>query len=79
MPAGLPFPAAGVAFALGMIGIQLVRSRRGLQQLLLPPVAALFFTFGLPLLLTPFAVHVRYVFFVVLIGAMVALYEWVTP
>jgi uncharacterized membrane protein YczE len=75
---GFPFPA-GTVFVLGVVAIHAVRSRRILQASVFPPVAALFFAIGLPLIVTPFAPLVRYVFFLVLIGAAVALYKWVMP
>jgi hypothetical protein len=72
---GHPLPV-GTLFALGLVGIQALRGHHVLQQCLVPPVAALFFAFGLPLIMTPFAPHIRYVFFLVMISAAVALYEW---
>jgi hypothetical protein len=75
---GFPFPA-GAVFVVGVVAIHAVRARRTLQVMLFPPVAALFFAIGLPLIVTPFAPLVRYVFFLVLIGSAVALYEWVMP
>jgi hypothetical protein len=72
---GHPLPV-GTLFTLGLVGIQALRRHYVLQRLLAPPVAALFFAFGFPLLLTPFPTEVRYAFFLVMIGAAVAIYEW---
>jgi hypothetical protein len=69
-------PAVGTLFVLGLVAIQALRRHSILQRLLGPPVAALFFAFGLPLILAPFAPHVRYVFFLLLIGGATAVYEW---
>jgi hypothetical protein len=75
---GVALPV-GTLFASGLVGLQALRARRTFQQLLRPPVAALFFAFGFPLLLAPFPPDVRYVFYLVMIGATVALYEWSMP
>ena len=74
----LPIPT-GMLFTAGTVAHQALRQHRALQQLLLPPVVALFFAFGLPLLLTPFAPGVRYVFYLVIAGSAVALFEWSMP
>ena len=75
---GVALPV-GTLFASGLVGLQALRAHRTLQQLLRPPVTALFFAFGFPLLLAPFPPDVRYVFYLVMIGATVALYEWNMP
>jgi hypothetical protein len=72
---GVPFPA-GAVFVIGTVAIQGARRRRTLQQFMLPFVSAVFFAFGAPLLLTPFAPAARLGFFLAFIGAVVALYEW---
>lgn len=72
---GHPLPV-GTLFTLGLVGIQALRRHYILQRLLAPPVVALFFAFGFPLILAPFPAEVRYVFFLVMIGAAVVLYEW---
>ena len=72
---GHPLPV-GTLFTLGLVGIQALRRHYILQRLLAPPVVALFFAFGFPLILAPFPAEVRYVFFLVMIGAAAAIYEW---
>jgi len=72
---GHPVPV-GTLFTVGLVGLQALRRHYILQRLLAVPVVALFFAFGFPLLLTPFPAEVRYVFFLVMIGAAVAIYEW---
>jgi hypothetical protein len=75
---GIPVPS-GTLFAFGVAAHRSLRRWRVFQQCLLPLVASLFFAEGLPLLLTPFAPTIRYVFFLVVIGSTVALYEWAKP
>jgi len=72
---GHPLPV-GTLFTLGLVAVQALRRHYVLQRLLAVPVVALFFAFGFPLLLTPFPAEVRYVFFSVMVGAAVAIYEW---
>jgi hypothetical protein len=75
---GLPFPSGLLLVALSTAH-QFLRGRRGLQQVALPAALALFFAEGLPLLVTPFAPWIRLVFYGVIIGSAVALYEWASP
>jgi hypothetical protein len=76
--AGVPVPA-GTLFAVGLVGMHAARARRRLHQTLRALVVALFFAYGLPLIVTPFAPAVRLVFYLVLAGAAVTLYEWTVP
>ena len=75
---GIPLPS-GTLFVLGVGAYWSLRRRRVIQQCLLPIVVALFFAEGMPLLLTPFAPTIRYVFYLVIAGSAVALYEWTMP
>jgi hypothetical protein len=75
---GIPVPS-GTVFVVGVAAYWSVRRWRVIQQCLLPLVASLFFAEGLPLLLTPFAPTIRYVFFFVVVGSTVSLYEWIRP
>jgi hypothetical protein len=75
---GIPVPS-GALLVLGAAAYWSVRRWRVIQQCLLTLVASLFFAEGLPLLLTPFAPTIRYVFYLVVIGSAVALYEWTKP
>lgn len=75
---GLPFPSGALLVVLST-GHQLLRGRWRLQQLVFVASATLFFAEGLPLLVTPFAPVIRLVFYGVLIGSAVVLYEWGTP
>jgi hypothetical protein len=75
---GVPVPA-GTLFTAGLVAMHAARGRRRLHQTLRALVVALFFAYGLPLIVTPFAPAVRVVFYLVLCGAAVALYEWTVP
>lgn len=68
-----------VVFVLGVAETYALRPYRKAQCVLGTAVAATFFTYGLPLILTPFALHIRFVFYAVIVGSTVALYEWLMP
>ena len=65
-----------VVFVLGVVATYALRPYRKAQCVLGTAVAATFFAYGLPLIVTPFAVHIRFVFYAVIVGSTVALYEW---
>ena len=71
----MPFPT-GPAFVALCVATRAARNRRRLQQTLRTVAAAVFFTYGPVTIVTAFAPAVRLVFFSVLVGSALALYEW---
>jgi hypothetical protein len=69
-------PPVGTLFVLGLVTIQALRRHSILQRLLGPPVAALFFAFGPRSSSRRSRRTSARSFFLVLIGAAVAIYEW---
>jgi hypothetical protein len=65
-----------VLYVAGAVASQATRGRRRLQLTVGVATTALFFTFGCPLMFAAFAPPVRYVFFGVIAGSAVALFEW---
>lgn len=76
--AGVPLPP-GTLFALGMVGLPALRAHRLLQQCLRALVSAVFFAYGLPLILAPYPAGWRFVFCLAMTGVVLALYEWAVP
>ena len=76
--AGVPLPV-GTLFAIGMIGLPGLSTRRALQQCLRAVVAALFFAYGFPMFVAPFPPELRVVFYLGMSSTVLALYEWAVP
>ena len=72
-------PSTTLLFVACSVATRAARSRRRLQQALRVAAATVFFSFAELTFVVAFPPAVRLVFFGVLIGAVVLLYEWGVP
>ena len=68
--------AFGALFAAGCVATRAARNHRRVQQTLRPLTVALFLTYGPVTIATPFPPSWRFVFYGVIAGSAVCLYEW---